>query len=155
MKIINRMMILFVIMILLVGCNQTKETDDDLYVTKDDQKIVLNTKVNDLKIDDLKGNEDGSMYQGDGIDIYCQNDIIVKIEVTSDKYHFSNGDNIGMGLEKLKDDDVVQIYKIDSAENREIYGKYGKVFTNKNMKAEYVFENEKLKKVVISNIFEN
>lgn len=144
-------LLVVILCFLLVGC-QTKE--QTIAVNVDGEDIMILHKITDYHIKNL--NENNGVYQKDGLKIYTNEEqLIVAVEITSDKYILSQGDKIGMREEELKKDkEFVRQNRIEDNDGQMIYGQYGTIYENQNIKVEYIFKNNQLTNMKISQVFD-
>lgn len=147
--------IVMILMVMLCGCGAKQE---ECKVKVDNIEVFISGKIGNFDIKDLVSQEDdsGYCYNKDGLYIYTNSaQVIEKIEILKADYELSNGDVVGMDIDDFKEgkEFVTQSEILDN-DNNLVEGKYGVVYDLQNVKVEYVFKNNVLNSITISQIFD-
>lgn len=150
--------IIFVLLVILCGCGVQQDKQEECKVKVENEEIFISSKISDFDIKDMTCQEDGDGYcfSKDGLYVYTNNaQVIETIKISQSAYQLSNGDAIGMKFEEFeKGKEVVRESEYLDADGHLIHGSYGIIYSSQNIKVEYVFENDVLKTITISQIFD-
>lgn len=140
--------------ITLSGCSKNTDSADDFSITASKQEIKLGMNIKDVKINNLKTDENNNYYNDD-LSISVDEDNLIIGIVVNDKYSLTNGIKAGDNQDK-----VIEHYgesnnksEITNQDNDIISAVYRYNNDSLNAKIEITVTNKKIATYKISTIY--